>query len=326
MSQNIGIGKTGLGLSAAVALALIALAYVYQPALELSGMPGICLPPATEWIDGTWSWIVNLLVIAGIGLGINFLNREFNFIKTTQPVLPAVFLLLASSNPWLTDTLNSSVLMCAVNIISLALLFGVYDITNATRELFTIGTFIAIGSMFEYAFLAMVPVYLIGALTMKVLRLKEFVAFCLGLLAPYWVAVGLGIIPLSGFRIPHTSFIFEGYQKASELFLLLLNVGTAIFIGVCIGVTNSMKLYAGNSRVNAMNFVIYVMGAVCAVCVIADFDNMLAYLGTLYFTVAVQIANLCAIWNFRHEWIITLIAALFAIAFFVLASFLDPVG
>ena len=184
--------------------------------------------------------------------------------------------------------------------------------------MFVTATFISIGSMFQYAFLPMAVWVLIAAVILKIFRPKEVAAFILGLLAPYWIALGFGWIHFSEFRMPEPAPLFGENIDPANLFVIMLSTGFAIFIGIAIGISNSLRIYAGNSRVNAFNSVISWLGIVCAACIIIDFNNILAYLATLYFAVAVQFANLCALWQFKHEWLVILLPSAVYILFFIL--------
>lgn len=318
MTRYKGIGKTGLVLAVMAMIAMTAVAYIYRPGSRITGELGICLPSPNIWeINPVSSWIINTVLTGAIALGGFFLNRTHNFIRSTQPVLPVMFLLLAGSNPWINYYLSSSTLICAVNLIALSILFGEYDSRNATQPMFAIGTFISVGSMFQYAFLPMTLAYILGAIIMKAFRLKELLALGMGMIAPYWVGVGLGLISLDSFEMPDITNLFSNFAKASEIFVLALSVGIAIFFGALLALNNSIKLYAGNSRVNAQNMTITLLGVISVICIIVDFSNMLAYLGTLYFTVAVQVANMCALWKIKREWLVVLIPAVIYIGFFI---------
>lgn len=313
-----GIGKAGMALAAAVAGAMCVLSLLAAPATRLSGGQGICLPSPNLWnIPGLWSWAGNVAMIAVMAIGAMLLNRHYNFIRSTQPVLPAMFLVLTASNPIINEYLSASTLICAVNLIALTILFSCYRQDNATQQMFVIATLISVGSMFQYAFIPYIFAYIIGAVVMKAFRFKEFLATCMGLIAPYWVGVGMGLIDVGWFSMPEFTDLFNGYAQAPELFILMLSVGTAIFAGLLLGVNNSIKLYAGNSKVNALNLAIDLVGIVSIICVLIDFSNMLAYLTTLYLTVAVQIANLCALWHFRKEWLIVFVPAVIYTGFFI---------
>lgn len=246
------------------------------------------------------------------------LNRHYNFIRSTQPVLPALFVVLAASNPWATSYLSSSTIVCAVNLLAISIMFSCFRLCNATQQLFVVATLISVGSMFQYAFIPYILAYVASAIQMKAFRIKEFLAMGMGLIAPYWVGIGLGLVRLDSFSMPEITNLFNGFAHASDIFTLLLSAVVAIFLGLILGLNNSIKLYAGNSRVNSMNLTISLVGVVSIICIIIDFSNMMAYLTTLYLTVAVQVANLGALWHFKREWLLTFIPGVIYIVFFVI--------
>lgn len=305
-------------LSVIAMLAMTTASFPFKPAERLTGELGICMPSPNLWdINQLYSWLLNTLLTGAVAVGGILLNRTYNFIRSTHPVLPAIFLILAGSNPWLNNHLSSSTLICVINLLALSVLFGEYNSRNATQPVFIIGTLISIGSMFQYAFLPMTAAYIAGAIMMKAFRIKEFLALGMGLVAPYWVGMGLGLVSPDAFNLPEITNLFSDSVKASERYLLAFNVGLTIFIGAILALNNSIKLYAGNSRINALNMTITLLGATCAICICVDFSNMLAYLGTLYFTVAVQIANTCALWHIHKEWLMLLIFSLIYIGLFI---------
>ena len=106
-------------------------------------------------------------------------------------------------------------------------------------------------------------------------------------------------------------------QDPSEFFILLSGVALAAGAGFVVALVNSFKLYAGNSRVNAMNLCVSTLGAFSVICILIDFDNMHAYVTTLYMATAAQIANICALWNPKMPWTVTLLPALCYIGIFV---------
>ena len=318
MTHREGIGKKGMVLAAIAAGIMCAVAFYFGPDTRLSGELGICLPSPNLWnIPPLWSWIINTLSLGAIATGAYFLNRHFNFIRSTQPVVPALFLVLTASNPWICNHLSVSTLVCAVNVFNLAVLFSCYRERNTTQQMFLIGTMVSVGSMVEYAFLPFLIPYIASAIIMKAFRIKEFLAMGMGLVAPYWVGLGLGLISPEWFRLPELSDLFNGKVEAPELFVLMLSLAVAAFIGVILGLNNSIKLYAGNSMVNALNLAISLVGLMSILCIIVDFTNMTSYIATLYFTVAVQIANLCALWHIRKEWIVSAVPAAVYIGFFI---------
>jgi hypothetical protein len=318
MTRRKGIGKTGMTLAVIIMAAMCCAALFFGPTARVSGETGICLPSPNLWnIPPVWSWAANTLLLGLIAAGAFLLNRHHNFIRSTEPVLPAMFLVLAASTPWTDTYLSTSTILCAVNLVAISILFPAFKSRNATQEMFVIATLLSLGSMIQYAFLPFIVAYVIGAILMKAFRIKEMLATLMGLVAPYWVGVGLGLIPPDWFRMPDITNLFSGFAQAQDLFVLMLSAGLAIFAGIILGLNNSIKLYAGNSRINALNMTITLVGMVSIICVIVDFTNMMAYLATLYFTLAVQIGNLCALWTFRREWLVAAVPAAVYVALFL---------
>lgn len=318
MTVHHGIGKGGLAIAALTAAAMCCATLFFSPGHHLEGMLGICLPSPNLWqIPRIWSWAANTFLLGLCSAALWLLNRHYNFIRSTEPVLPAMFLIMAASSPLTDVTLDSSTLICFANILSTAVLFSCYRKQNATQEMFIIGTFVAIGSMTQYAFLPFLLPFCAGALVMKAFRVKEFLALGMGLIAPYWIGLGFGLVTPGDFRLPELGNLFDGFADSQDLFTLLLAVGITAFSGFFLGLNNFLKLYAGNSRVNALNLVISMTGLTAIVCMVLDFTNMTAYWATLCYATAAQLANLCALWNFRSAWIVSLVAAIIYISLFL---------
>lgn len=313
-----GIGKIGLAVVALVAVAMCILSLIFHP-VEISPVQyGFFLPSPDAWdFDPFWSWIINTLLIGFIALLLFLINKSYNFIRTTEPVVVVLFLIMASSGPWFTESINTSVLLCLANVVCLGIIFDSYASRNATRELFTLGLVVGIGSMVQYAFLPMAVVYFLWTLFMKVMRPKEILAYLAGMLCPYWIALGVGWLRFSNFHFPSLNPLFSYGQDPGEFFVLLSGIALATVAGFIIALVNSIKLYAGNSRVNAMNLCVTALGAACVVCILVDFDNIGAYVTTLYMACTVQVANICALWNPRMPWLVTVVPSLCYMGLFV---------
>lgn len=318
MDIRVGIGKSGVAIAAAVAFALCLLSFLYHPVQIQPIQYGLCLPSPDAWdFNPLGSWIVNTALIGLIAILLFLINKSYNFIKTTEPALVVVFLIMAASGPWFTQSLNTSVLLCLANVVCLGIILDSYDTTNATQELFTIGLVVGIGSMVQYAFLPMAVVYILWALYMKVLRIKETLAFLIGIVCPYWIALGIGWLHFSQLHFPSINPLFSYEKDPSDFIILLSGIAFAAVVGFILALINSMKLFAGNSKVYAMNLCMVTLGAASVIFILVDFDNIHAYVITLYLACAVQIANICALWNPRLPWLVSVLPSLFYIAAFV---------
>lgn len=317
MGVKNGIGWAGMALASVIAFAMAVIAYMLNPVNILRMQMGLCLDSPDLWqISPILSWILNICVIALIPLILYIINKRYNFIRTTEPTFPAVFLVMATSCPWFTQGLNTSTLLCLVNVACLGIIFSTYDQKNAISQMFIIGLVLGLGSMMQYAFLIMVAVYFLCALFMKVLRFKEMLAFLTGIVCPYWMALGLGLIHLSDFHMPSMISFFSTNNDHPDILFLLLGIGLAVFSGFIITLMNFMKLYAGNSKVSAMNLCVMTLGLALVILIFVDYENITAYVISLYLVTAVQISNICALWDISQQWLVSVVPSILYIALF----------
>lgn len=286
------------------------------PATDVSF--GICLPSPNLWDAGyPSSWILNaVLILAGVPL-LLFCNKHFNFVAGTGMVLPMVYAVLECSNPFLTSGLCSSTVIMAVNFICLWVLFSTYGKPNATQDYFLIATLLSLGSMVQYGFIPFIAVYIAGGIVLKSLRFKEAMAMLLGLVAPYWVGIGLGLLPLYSFRLPYLSNLFQGLAGTPDFLVMLLGLAIIFVVSALLSLNNAVKLWAGNSRIRRLNNAINIMGYVSALCMLVDFNNMMAYAGTLALWASVQTANLFALYRIRRPALLLWIMSLFPTGFLI---------
>lgn len=309
MMQREAIGREGMILFSVVALAMMIAAFFAHSQAPLTGDMGICLPSPNSWpISSGWSWTLNLAVTAISTLVIYLINRQYNFLGNADAVVCSMFLVITASNPWVSGLFTSSAILVLANLLSLSLLFGCYQKRNPTQDLFIIATILSIGSMFQYAFIFFIPVYIIGTIILKCFGIKELSAIIIGLVAPYWVGIGLGLIPLDSFKMPGLTNLFAGYASKSGLFVGILSISFTGLLALILALYNGVKLYAGNTRRRLFNSVVNLLGAVCIICMLIDFNNLITYIETLYLICAIQLANLFNLRNVRHGgmWILLL--------------------
>lgn len=313
------MSKRGFVAAIIAAIAMSGIAYLTGNPMPLSGQVGVCLPSPNLWpLAGIASWGINLGLILLTGASVYFLNKTYSFVPgSSYTVLPGMYMLMTASNPWISGTLTSSVLLALANVLALAVMFSCYRQRNATQEMFAVATVLSLGTMVQYSFLFFIPAYIIIGFLMKCFHIKEAGAFLLGLIAPYWVGVGLGLIPLENFRMPTFTNLFHGYASQGDLFIGLITIAGTGLIGLVLGLNNWVKLYAGNTQRRLCNAALNVIAIVCAVCIILDSNNMLAYLSTFYLLVAVQLANVFALRSLRRGSVWLFLLCVLYIASFV---------
>lgn len=295
------LGAEGFVGAVVLAIALSVIYYFSGGEQPISSDLGLCLPSPNLWkISRTASWILNLVLILVCGLSLHFLNKRYSLIQSADMVLPSMFIIMTASNPWAEGALGSSSLMALANILCLTTIFGCYKIRNATQQVFVVATMLSLGSMFQYAFIFLIPGYILIALMIKCFRLREITAFMMGLIAPYWIAIGMGIVPPESFHLPTFTYIVDEFTSAHDILIGGISIGITALVAILLGLNNSVKLYAGNTKRRLYNNAIAVIGLICVIGMAVDFKNLPTYLASFYMTAAVQIANTFALWNIKR--------------------------
>lgn len=307
------MGKGGLVLALLIAAAMAIVAYLPEEPVQLTGSSGLCLPSPAHWpLPPLAAWSINLLLLLLTAAGLSLFNSTYTLVPGSPLLLPGAFAIMAVSIPWVSGTLTSSVIMAPCMLGCMAILASCYKQQNATQEMFVVATIISLGSMIQYAFLLMIVPVVATALMYKCMHVREAMALLLGIVAPYWIVIGFGLVSPLEISIPTFTNLFDGYVPGPMLLVSLLNLGISALAAIVLALNNGIRLYAGNTRRRLMQMSMNVLGASCVACMILDYTNLTAYTVTFYMTVAMQWADLFALWNFRRPQIgVALLCALY---------------
>lgn len=319
-NSSFTTGHFGLFVALLLTLLMSVTEFYFGDPRPHAGVLGICLPSPNQWnVQPITSAIINFVCIAVASLGVHILNKRFGIVRSTDTIAATCFAIFCGSNTWINGEFNSSIIICLVIILSLWLLFQEYRSRQSMQTMFLIGTFLSIGSMFQYGFLFFIPAFLIIPLMLKALTLRSFFAFFMGIGAPYWIGIGTGLLPLDSFRFPIFSNIFDDVESRQELFMGLINLGLTTLLGISLALYNAVKIYAGNTRRRILNNSILIIGLTCIVCMLFDIHNIHSYIATLYMVVAYQVANLFDLHSIKRPgfWF-TLITMLYIVSFLIM--------
>lgn len=276
-------------------ICMIFAGWFFLPSERPSGAMGICLPSPNLWPEFQWEYPLNALLVGSCVLIAFALNKKFAFVKGAETMLPTAMTVLLTADPLMTSYFGTPVIMLMVNLICLWTLMGAYRSANATNAMFVVATYLSLGSMFQYAFLAMMIIWPILAAMVKVLRMKEMMAYLMGLVAPYWVALGFGLVRFSDFNMPQFFTPLPEVATGEVFFFIALSLGTLGLTGLMMSLNNAMMIYSGSVRVRIFNNMINLLGLWSFLCMLVDFGNLAAYVSTFTFAVSVQMANFFAI-------------------------------
>ncbi len=300
--------------------ALMALLGVWLPLpIYAPGNCGIALPSPNLWpILPLWGEIINVALTFICGGFVYFINKQFSLIRTGQPLGAAFFLPLSfASLPTGSHFVGTPIVLLLV-LTSLATVFNTFRSRNATRPVFFAATCLSVGSMFEYAFIPLALALFLSCFVMEIMRPKEFIAFGLGIISPYWVGIGLGLIDPLAMRLPMPHMIFSGGIAPAMLPPIII-IGVIAFLGWMLSLYNRMIIYSGNTRVRRSIMVINIFGTISALAMAFDIDNIPAYLGVMNVWIAIQLANLFTLRDIRRVgltfWLIQLAIVLLSLSF-----------
>ena len=284
-----------------IAFILLLLTLFCFPPLSMAGDMGICVSSPNLWhLPRFGGWILNALLVFLSVVVMASANKKYNFIPEAEPVMTMALALLLTSNCLTSATLSASTLMLFANVLCLFIILSTYEEMNAAREFFIVGTLPAIGAMFQCSFVMLIPVFIGGGLLMKSFRLRELIAFIFGLAAPYWIALGLGLVATDAFRMPDILTVFHAVKVGEGLTMTLVTACIMGGLGLIFALYNSVRLFNRNSRLRCMHSTFNLMGFMSLMGLIFNFNNFPAYYGTLALWFAIESAMLLYLYNIRY--------------------------
>lgn len=289
---------------------------------QFDGNFGICLPSSNLWIgNDLLSWGVNILLISGIAVILIIINKIFPFIRSVTAVFASIFLLLESCNPYVTTQLLDGTIMCLITVAGIFILYSTYQAPQLKRLIFLIFFLLSVCSMFQYAFLFLIPIFIIGLIQMRALTLKGLIAAILGLLTPYWIAIGTGIISLDMLAVPEISSIFTA-NELGNVPELLINASITAFISLVLLIINLLNVFNSKLQTRAYNGFISILSLFSIIMIFIDYNNILTYIPLLNCCAAIQIAHFFTNSKYLRKYIIIAVVIIVYLTLYIWRIFL----
>lgn len=311
-------GKPGIILATLLFAAMAVSTWFFYTPAPFGVGHGFCLPAPSLWP-------LPPLVSAVVSCGLFFLtallavafNRGFSIVPGTSIAYAAIFLVACGAQPAVTAHLT------ATPLLALAALSGVWLLCNsvgkrqAPTECFLLAAMLSAGSMVQYAFALLLPVFLLCAIVGKVMRIREFAAFILGSAAPYWIAFGFGLETPDSLMLPEMYHLsLSGFDKTDFLLTVILTGSTGLFYVICT-LLQAVQLYSSNARNRAFYSIFNVLGFGTIALMVIDFSNFTAYIAILNLMMAFSAAALMQRTQAKSNWPPMLLGAAAYVAFFI---------
>ena len=252
--------------------------------------------------DGTLSAVVNVLCLLLTGAILLAVNKVFTFVRSLTHLTASAFYLLALANPSGLVAFNVGTLMCLLTALSLPLLFAAYQDRHSQRSIFLVFALGAMGSMFHYGFLALIPAYLLGFLYMGVFNLKGLLAMLFGLITPFWIVLGLGIVNPMDALAPQWMFL----ERLPMTPLVALTASTAV-LGLVLAAMNLHTILNYRMQPRVYNAFLIIVLVLTVIAVFLDHRDLAVYLPLLSLMVAVQVAQTYTLRSFPYRYVFLLL-------------------
>lgn len=282
------------GFALITGLLALVLSYVFfsqGDVAAISGDHGFALLSANEWISGPGanalsSLVANALVVAGMAL----CGKLYNVLRTMTMLPVSLFLALQIATPDLFLLFYTGTVLCVLVPACQLLLYSCYRAPDRTRRVFLIFTLLSLASATQYCYLVYIPVFLLGCAQMRIFNGRTLVAAMLGIVTPWWILFGFGIISPEDMHMPDFVSIFSEIDFNDTL-LLLGTLALTVLLAIASFVLNVLKTIAYNARIRAYSgfFAILTLATVIAMC--ADYRNIISYVPLLNYCAAYQIAH-----------------------------------
>ncbi|MCH4154866.1 MAG: hypothetical protein LKF31_01035 [Muribaculaceae bacterium] len=268
---------------------------------------GICFLSSNLWVgDRLTSVLLNLLLILLIAMLMGVLNKSFNFIRAVTYISSSMFFMLELANPYATSQLYSGTLMCLVVLIAVFIMFRSYDNNQAQHSIFIVFVLLGLCCMAQYAFIFMMPIFFIGFCQMRIMSLRGLLAMLLGVIAPFWILVGLGVVPITSFTFPKMVSVWSALSMP-QISLLIIIEGVTAFIGIVLLLLNMNHIFNYRKQIRSYNGFFSVLMGGTIVMMAIDYRNLLTYVPLLNTCVAIQLGHFYTINTHSRRYILILV-------------------
>lgn len=265
-----------------------------QPDIFASDSRGFGLTSPAGWFADPWvssgaGMCVNILVMTGIII----INRTFNLLRGLPRgglLWASLFMLMQAGVPF-GGRFSGGSLLSLVAIISIGLLYSVYQQPGLTRRVLLVFVLLGAGSLVQYGFIPYLAVMTIGCVQMRVMSLRTLIAIVAGTLVPLWVLWCFGVVSPENFSLPLFQNIFTPGTLMAALPVAVATL-LSMMAGCGAGLADMLQVYARNARTRAFFGLIASTGIMTGVLSVIDFGNIEFYLPLLNITTAYFVTQL----------------------------------
>lgn len=282
----------------------------------IPGDKGFALPSANDWISSPLTEMIVNLVITGVIIVMSvYINRAFNVLRAMTQLYVVFFAFFELSTPNLLAQLTTSTVLCVVVMACMILLYSCYGDNRRIRRIFLIFFFLSAAAASQYAFVVYIPLFLLGCAQMKIMNLRTIGAALLGIMTPWWILLGFGLVSPADLHIPKVVSIFDAIDL-NEAIALVVTVGVTVLLTLSAYMLTLLKSMTYNAKSRSFGSFIAIMTALTIVAMVVDYTNITAYVTLLNFCAAYQLSHFFLLHKSEKSYIaITTILAVYFVLY-----------
>lgn len=218
------------------------------------------------------------------------LNKVHNIMRALTYLYVPLFLGMQLATPDVMTSLSTATMLAAVIPLCMYLLFECYRDPSATRQVFLISFLLSSFSITQYCYAIYIPAMLIGCAQMRIFNRRTVAASLMGIVTPWILVFGFGIIDPAGIRIPEFRNILSGIDFDDTYLMLVAAAFTVVTMLVCYTL-NVLRTIAYNAHARAVNgaFSVVMLFTLAALCI--DIRNAALYIPLLNYSAAISVTH-----------------------------------
>ncbi len=274
-----------------------------------SSISTLALPPFI-------STLLSVVGIIGVCAVLSLINKIYSFTRDVTYIFASSFLLLSIVYPEIVTRLSDGTILALIVVWLSYLLFSTYQSMYPQRRVFLISVILSCCCMFQYTFVYLIPVFFIGFLQMRAMYIRSALAMLFGLVTPFWIVLGLGIIGLEDLHAPQLANVWEhlGVEQYRNVIILL---SVTAFVTLVLLIANVLQIINYKMQVRAYNGFFLVLTILTMILMAVDFDNVMVYFPVLNLCLSIQIAHSFTIQKYLRRYIPYLLFVLSCLGVFV---------
>ena len=252
---------------------------------------GICFD--TEFLSmlpPILSTMLGVMSVLGVSLLMSFLNKASAYVREVTYIFSSTYLLLAIANPMQSAYFNEGSLLSIVMMLLTVLVFGTYQEYRPQRRVYITFVILACCCMIHYAFVPMLLVLMLGFVQMRAMNLRSALAVIFGVVTPFWIALGTGLVDISEMRWHNIMVVWNNAVLLQSVKMLAVVV-LSVLMTLSLFSANVLQLISYKLQTRSYNGFFIVLMLVTMLSMIIDGGNVMAYLPVLNICLSVQMAH-----------------------------------